>query len=917
MFLFHWCLNAIRCRRDTTLETTPLSPSKYNGLPPAIDCELQRQLVDDIPESTYDVIGIGRPMPDEETLIGSSSSFQDRPNPVYPAILHKDQRLVTELYSYQSELRDLDDVMTDGYFHPGNMDVLLGINDVATNGTSGHCGRENETSVTVDEETGQVTNISDTSCNPVPLFTHFCMSSLQLVQPHLQQEIQHEASTSDKQNSSAITDKDLPGSDADHVDFSCGNLSCYTDTNVIDSSQRNVVASFPVDTVHDPLVTIATSLVNFAFNAAVKIINGNVTTSGASPTRQPVSRGASNSVHPLCVPYESTEESEDPAQAAARAVVDQVLSEALSRYRSCVFISGEGERSITTDTCLAPARHSYSPPDCCEPDTVNGGATSNATCALMSDAATDDESVAIGCLAVDHSQVLVADELVCMPTDCDCRREDECAESACGGPLTFTSQYCRSVSPPFTACSPDNVSEISNDNSVIVGLFDDACGHDIVCDEPTWQDHLHPINHDVQSPMLCSESSAEPFVELSRENGTDDAKISFIEQVLPSDDNCPDTLSYLTPFAAQSTSEEETWSSYQSSCRPEDYFFHRYVIPIDQLDTEEATWKTRDTTSSHNDRDDQRSKMQLDLKANEQNNDTDMDADIKAVAAFCRAMFTPVETDADEIDIRTSSSDFISSPETPDTEDRMSSGRPTGVRRCISLRTSPGTPHKKKSVRFADALGLDLEYVRQIQTVDEPLPTITGDSDEVRSRRLLLAEASAAWRQSRPLVQRRYLCACFQASGTHPDFIERVHRSRVVLESCDNDDRASTIHGVVRVANVAYRKTVAVRVSTDAWATQTDVAAQYVPRSNDGTTDRFSFQIVLPRGATDLGRRVEFAVYFTAFFDLEDRSETYWDNNFGANYCFECYGHDDGGSTLLDAEMDTDDGQFATWLSFV
>ena len=137
----------------------------------------------------------------------------------------------------------------------------------------------------------------------------------------------------------------------------------------------------------------------------------------------------------------------------------------------------------------------------------------------------------------------------------------------------------------------------------------------------------------------------------------------------------------------------------------------------------------------------------------------------------------------------------------------------------------------------------------------------------------------------------------------------------MVLENCEADDRALTITGVIRVANVAYHKTVAVRVTTDGWATQTDVTADYVPRSNDGTTDRFSFRIVLPYGATDLGRRIEFAVYFVAFFDSDSRSETYWDNNSSANYCFECYAHDDS-ETVLDAEMDNDDDQFSAWLRF-
>ena len=184
----------------------------------------------------------------------------------------------------------------------------------------------------------------------------------------------------------------------------------------------------------------------------------------------------------------------------------------------------------------------------------------------------------------------------------------------------------------------------------------------------------------------------------------------------------------------------------------------RHPRPVDALhEVRVDAWhlEAGEAAAAHSEREDQRSRMQLDLKMDEASGEADLDADIEAVAAFCRAMFTPVETDTDDTDDRVSAFDDSS----PDSEDRRP--RPAGVRRCISLRTSPGTPHKKKSVRFADALGLDLEYVRQIQTsIDEPLPP-PADDDERRSRRPLLAEASAAWRRSRPLV-RRCLCACFQ-----------------------------------------------------------------------------------------------------------------------------------------------------------
>jgi len=76
-------MNAIRCRRDTTLlETMPLSPTKYNGLPPALDCDLQRQFLDDY-TSSYDVTIIGRSLLDEEGPDESPPSLlQERQNAV-------------------------------------------------------------------------------------------------------------------------------------------------------------------------------------------------------------------------------------------------------------------------------------------------------------------------------------------------------------------------------------------------------------------------------------------------------------------------------------------------------------------------------------------------------------------------------------------------------------------------------------------------------------------------------------------------------------------------------------------------------------------------------------------------------------------------------------------------------------------
>jgi len=953
MFLFRWCMNALRCRRDLTLETTPLSPAKYNGLPSALDCSLQRQLVDNISPASPGLDDISRLQLDEGDPVDPPCFLlQDHENTFCSRrVVDEDQDSVTVLINCHCESCDTNDVTTSEYFRPADVDEpssLLSADDVTANGINTERRREHET---VENTPTRDIYSSGISRNSATSSTDFRSSSSQSPQPNLQQELQQRCRDSHKDSSPIISNEYsvIPGDtqDADDVGFSGEKSSRFTyDARVFDVSHRSVLGSFPVDTLDDPLVTLGMLLVNCAVTVAVRILADDATmTSEPSPINEsdllPVS-DAPNSVKPSSDSNESINTLADPIQAAASRLVNQVLSEVVQKCSSSAFACPEtlpDETSINAGGCAARSPYSAASSSPCSrrceltaDNNVQSCATADADRVLNPAAAAEDylsESSAADLCTDAERQVLAANELNGAPSGCDCKSmcaldggyESTTALSA--GRLALVSQVWRPVSPPFTdSCSPDEVLQVLNNNSVVVGLFDGV--------DP----RRYPHCDDSEARMMCSETATERDVDLSGNGNADDTTKVFVDDGTSDDDSCADKRP-----SRENVSENtagKTWNSCESNCRYEDYFFHRYIIPVDQLEAGEATPTTdsdstsADATSAHSDKDEQRSKMQLDLTPEEPNNGADVDAEIAAVAAFCRAMFTPVETDTEDNDDGVSAFDALTSPESADEEDRWAfGGRPLRVRRCISLRTSPGTPHKKKSVRFADALGLDLECVRQIQTVDDSPLTGSGVHDESRlPRRPLLAEASAAWRRPRLSYGRRYLCACFQAPGSHPDFIDRVRRSRVVLESYANDDRALTITGVVRVANVAFRKMVAARVTTDGWTTQTDVTAEYVPRSNDGTTDRFSFQIALPHGATELGRRVEFAVYFTAFFDGDSRCETYWDNNFGANYCFECYGgrsvdddddddDDDSGTVTSDSDMYNADGQFGTWLRFV
>ncbi|XP_075558146.1 uncharacterized protein LOC142590143 [Dermacentor variabilis] len=182
-----------------------------------------------------------------------------------------------------------------------------------------------------------------------------------------------------------------------------------------------------------------------------------------------------------------------------------------------------------------------------------------------------------------------------------------------------------------------------------------------------------------------------------------------------------------------------------------------------------------------------------------------------------------------------------------------------------SGKSPPGTPFKKKIVRFADALGLDLAAVRTI--VSEELP--------------LVPASAFTHLQLAPLVRSPPPCtlelkALFSQPGASPTFMTRLTSQRVCLESVVSSGCA--LHAVIRVLNVAFEKLVVLRYSLDNWRSFCDLRAVYLPGSSDGISDRFGVDVYLtPQGDAQLQMCVRYVV----------GDQEYWDNNEGANYCFE------------------------------
>ncbi|GAB1599700.1 uncharacterized protein LOC115209134 [Argonauta hians] len=213
------------------------------------------------------------------------------------------------------------------------------------------------------------------------------------------------------------------------------------------------------------------------------------------------------------------------------------------------------------------------------------------------------------------------------------------------------------------------------------------------------------------------------------------------------------------------------------------------------------------------------------------------------------------------------------SPQSPIYDDDEFNFSRTQLRKSTSLKTTktpPGTPRRKKVVRFADVMGLDLESVIHVLNMDSP-PRIPSSA---------LADLHTGLECDRKSVGARYLTACFNQPSANENFLRRVCAEKICLENAVISDL--TITGIIRVANIGFHKVVQVRYSTDDWKKHHDVSASYVQSSCDGPTDRFSFSIVTPVDFS-VGSRLELAVSFTC------GQVVYWDNNHGENYAFQCF----------------------------
>ncbi|KAI7893149.1 putative phosphatase regulatory subunit-domain-containing protein [Mucor mucedo] len=116
--------------------------------------------------------------------------------------------------------------------------------------------------------------------------------------------------------------------------------------------------------------------------------------------------------------------------------------------------------------------------------------------------------------------------------------------------------------------------------------------------------------------------------------------------------------------------------------------------------------------------------------------------------------------------------------------------------------------------------------------------------------------------------------------------LNRSITQMVTLESLGWENARSIIKGRVLVRNVAFEKTVTVRMSFNHWQTWIDVDARYEASSEDAAFDRFVFELVTPNHLSYMNLINSDSHCSLAVKYQVDGAE-YWDNNSGKDFLMQ------------------------------
>ncbi|XP_053556558.1 LOW QUALITY PROTEIN: protein phosphatase 1 regulatory subunit 3E [Bombina bombina] len=196
------------------------------------------------------------------------------------------------------------------------------------------------------------------------------------------------------------------------------------------------------------------------------------------------------------------------------------------------------------------------------------------------------------------------------------------------------------------------------------------------------------------------------------------------------------------------------------------------------------------------------------------------------------------------------------------------------------------SPETRKRVRFADALGLELESIRHFNYEDMPcVPLhVTHRLQREVKQRWGISQDESGWCEARHALSPSWQSErgmWEKHTWERPAWDKQTWDQRVSLQSmrCES----CFLWGSVRVLDLAYEKRVIVRYSMDGWRTYHDTHALYAARLCHGGpghpgTDLFTFRLPLPPQDRHQASSLQFAIRYQV------GEEEFWDNNNGKNY---------------------------------
>ncbi|XP_040210413.1 protein phosphatase 1 regulatory subunit 3E [Rana temporaria] len=222
------------------------------------------------------------------------------------------------------------------------------------------------------------------------------------------------------------------------------------------------------------------------------------------------------------------------------------------------------------------------------------------------------------------------------------------------------------------------------------------------------------------------------------------------------------------------------------------------------------------------------------------------------------------------------------------------------------------SPETRKRVRFADALGLELESVRHFRRED--MPQIPQHVTHRLQRELLeqiggscSSKEDVSWCEARHVLSPSWV--------VEPETLEKQTWERSAWDQQTWDQRVCLqnmrcescfLWGSVRVLDLAYEKRVTVRYTLDGWLSYEETHALYAARLCHGgaghpSTDLFTFRLPLPTRDQPHHSSLQFAICYQV------GDEEFWDNNKGKNYSLNL------SNARASRTQDSEDG----WIHFI